>query len=157
MNNFRIYRYRVFIQIAKISISISVLIILASVIHSYYHYSSSKEWKIIFTFLEAKVVGLFSNKNAIIYALNNLLVDKVLLKFKYIFYEGFKLAGTLHLLIFGSMILCLWLRQKIINDNPYPKLPEPKTELNPKILEPETRLESAIEEDPDQVIKVRNI
>lgn len=157
MSNLGVYKYRIFIQIIKISISMSILIILASVIYSYCRNSSLREWKIIFTFLEAKVVGLFSSKNAIIYTLNNLLVEKVLLKFKYILYEGFKLAGTLHLLIFGSMILCLWLRQKIINDNPYPKLPEPKTELNPKILEPETRLESAIEEDPDQVIKVRNI
>jgi hypothetical protein len=60
------------------------------------------------------VVGLFTNKNEIIYALNNLLIDKVLLKFKYIGYEGLKLAGMLNLIIFGSMLFCLWLRQKII-------------------------------------------
>ena len=56
------YRYRIFVQIIKIALSISIAVILASLIYSYYHYISANEWKIIFTFLEAKVVGLFTTK-----------------------------------------------------------------------------------------------
>ena len=146
-----------FIQIAKIAIAMSFVIILSSVIYSYYHYSSLNEWKIIFRFLESKVIGLFSSQNKITYALNNLLIDKVLLKFKYIGYEGLKLAGMLNLIIFCSMLFCLWLRQKIVNDNPYPKLPEPKIEPSPKISVPVNQPEFLPTEEPDQFIKVKNI
>ncbi len=135
----------------------SLIIILATVIYSYYRYTSAKEWKIIFMFLEAKIVGLFTSKNKIIYTLNNLLAEKVMLKFKHICYEGLKLAGMLNLIIFGSMIFCLWIRQKIINDNPYPKLPEPKIEPSPKISAPVNQPEFIPEEEPDQFIKVKNI
>ena len=132
-------------------------ILLASVIYSYCHYSSLKEWQIIFTFLEAKIVRLFRSQNKIIYALNNLLIDKVLLKFRYICYEGLKLAGILNLIIFGSMLFCLWIRQKIVNDNPYSKLPKPKTDPSPKISTPVSKPEFPPAEEPDQFIKVRNI
>jgi hypothetical protein len=135
----------------------SFVTILASVIYSYCHYSSLNEWKIIFRFLEAKVVGLFTSQNKIIYILNNLLIDKVLLKFKHIGYEGLKLAGILNLIIFGSMLFCLWIRQKIVNDNPYPKLPEPKIEPSPKISVPVNQTEFLPTEEPDQFIKVKNI
>ena len=157
MNNINIYRYWIFTQISKITIKMSVIILLTSVIYNYYHYTSAKEWKIIFTFLEAKVIGSFISKNKVIYALNNLLVEKVLLKFKYILYEGLKLAGELHLLIFGSMLFCLWLRQKIVNDNPYPKLSEPKIEPSPKISEPVNKPKFLPRKEPDQFIKVKNI
>ncbi len=157
MNNSEIYRYWIFTQISKIVIKMSIVIILASVIYSYYHHSLAKEWRVIFTFLEAKIVRLFTSKNDVIYALNNLLMERVLLKFQHIYYESLKLAGILHLLIFGSMLFCLWLSRKIINENPYPKPLEPKINLEAKISEPTNKPKPIITEEPDQFIKIPNI
>jgi len=106
---------------------------------------------------EAKVVGLFTAKKEIEYIINKLYIDDVITKFKAVLDKGLNLAKMLHLIIFSSMLFCLWMRKKVLDDNPYPVLPKPEINLKTKISEPINKPKSIRAEEAVQFIKVKNL
>ncbi len=115
-----LHKYRMLIQVSKVFLRLSIAIILFSFIFCYYKNISKQEWQISFAYLKQEIgnsISLNKSKRKVFNYFLNKQFEKVYLKFQTTCDEAMLIAGILHLVLVGGIIIFFWVRGRTLKQS----------------------------------------